>query len=140
MVREVVQISYTSKFRHMASCMWWKGLTPFSGKHEEGGARKMLCHLTFEVLEEIVLPEAKTMRNEWLGPQIQKVMESGKVREAGLLLGKRGGFFLVDIENPDELFTLFGPELYDTCRVEAHPVMSMEAAGQMFGQWAEENR
>jgi hypothetical protein len=120
--------------------MWWKGLNPFSGKHEEGGARKMLCHLTFEVLEEIVLPEAKTMRNEWLGPQIQKVMESGKVREAGLLLGKRGGFFLVDIENPDELFTLFGPELYDTCRVEAHPVMSMEAAGQMFGQWAEENR
>jgi hypothetical protein len=100
----------------------------------------MLCHLTFEVLEDIVLPEAKTMRNEWLGPQIQKVMESGKVREAGLLLGKRGGFFLVDIEDPEELFTLFGPELYDTCRVEAHPVMSMEAAGQMFGQWAEENR
>jgi hypothetical protein len=24
--------------------------------------------------------------------------------------------------------------------VEAHPVMSMEAAGQMFGQWAEEDR
>jgi hypothetical protein len=53
----------------------------------------MLCHLTFEVLEEIVLPEAKIMRNEWLGPPLQKVMESGKVREAGLLIGKRGGFF-----------------------------------------------
>jgi hypothetical protein len=49
----------------------------------------MLFHLTFEVLEEIVLPEAKTMRNEWLGPQLQKVMDSGKVREAGLLVGKR---------------------------------------------------
>ncbi len=45
----------------------------------------MLFHVTFEILEEIVLPEAKTMRNEWLGPQLQKVMESGKVREAGLL-------------------------------------------------------
>jgi hypothetical protein len=54
--------------------------------------------------------------------------------------GKRGGFFLVDVDNPEELFTLFGPELYDTSRVEAHPVMSMEAAGQMFGQWAEESR
>ena len=71
----------------------------------------MLFHLTFEVLEEIVLPEAKTMRNEWLGPQLQKVMDSGKVREAGLLVGKRGGFFLVDVDNPEELFTLFGPEL-----------------------------
>jgi hypothetical protein len=100
----------------------------------------MLFHLTFEILEEIVLPEAKTMRNEWLGPQLQKVMESGKVREAGLLVGKRGGFFLVDVDNPEELYTLFGPELYDTSRVEAHAVMSMEAAGRMFGQWAEEDR
>jgi hypothetical protein len=100
----------------------------------------MLYHVTFEVNEHIVLPEAKTMRNEWLGPQLQKVMESGKVREAGLLLGKRGGFFLLDIDNPEEIFTLFGPELYDTSRVEVHPVMSMEAAGQMFGQWAEEDR
>ena len=46
----------------------------------------------------------------------------------------------MDIDDPEELFTLFGPELYDTSRVEAHPVMSMEAAGQMFGQWAEEDR
>jgi hypothetical protein len=107
-----------------------------------GGRRsqKMLCHVTFEVNENIVLPEAKTMRNEWLGPQIQKVMESGKVREAGLLLGKRGGFFLVDVDDPEELFTLFGPELYDTSRVEAHPVMPMEAAGRMFERWAEEDR
>jgi hypothetical protein len=109
-----------------------------SGRKEQ--PEKMLCHLSFEILDQIVLPEAKTMRNEWLGPQIQKVMDSGKVREAGLLLGKRGGFFLVDIDNPEEIFTLFGPELYDTCRVEVHPVMSMEAAGQMFGQWAEESR
>jgi hypothetical protein len=41
----------------------------------------MLCHLTFEILEEIVLPEARTMRTEWLGPQIQKIMESGKRSE-----------------------------------------------------------
>jgi hypothetical protein len=107
---------------------------------EKGVSTIMLFHLSFEVLEEIVLPEAKTMRNEWLGPQLQKVMESGKVKEAGLLVGKRGGFFLVDVDNPEELYTLFGPELYDTSRVEAHAVMSMEAAGQMFGQWAEEDR
>jgi hypothetical protein len=45
----------------------------------------MLFHLTFEVYEDIVLPEAKSLRNEWLGPQMQNIQESGKVRESGLL-------------------------------------------------------
>ena len=72
----------------------------------------MLFHVTWEVYEEIVLPEVRTVRNEWVGPQMQRVMESGKVREAGLLSSKRGGFFLVDIDAPEELYTLFGPEFY----------------------------
>jgi len=45
----------------------------------------MLFQVTFEVYEAIVLPEAKSLRNEWLGPQMQKIQESGKVRESGLL-------------------------------------------------------
>ena len=100
----------------------------------------MLFHVIWEVYEEIVLPEVRTVRNEWVGPQMQRVMESGKVREAGLLTGKRGGFFLVDIDAPEELYTLFGPEFYDTCRIDAQPVISVETAGEMFRQWAEEGR
>ena len=100
----------------------------------------MLFHVTFEFYEGIVLPEVRTVRNEWVGPQLQRVMESGKVREAGLLSGKRGGFFLVDIDAPEELYTLFGPEFYDTSRIDAHPVTSIETAGGIFGQWAEEGR
>ena len=100
----------------------------------------MLFHVTFEVYEHIVLPEARTMRNEWIGPQIQKVMESGKVRESGLLSSKRGGFFLVDIDTPEELYELFGPEFYDTCRVDAQPVTSTEKAGEMFQRWGSEGR
>ena len=50
----------------------------------------MLFHVTWEVYEEIVLPEVRSVRNEWVGPQLQRVMDSGKVREAGLLTGKRG--------------------------------------------------
>jgi hypothetical protein len=100
----------------------------------------MLFHVTFEVYEDIVLPEARTMRNEWLGPQLQKTMESGKVQESGLLSSKRGGFFLVDIDTPEELYELFGPEFYDTCRVDAQPVTSIEKAGEMFQRWASEGR
>jgi len=29
----------------------------------------MLFHVTFEVNENIVLPEARTLRNDWLGPR-----------------------------------------------------------------------
>ena len=100
----------------------------------------MLFHVTFEVYEHIVLPEARTMRNEWLGPQMQQIMESGKVRESGLLSSKRGGFFLVDIDTPEELYELFGPEFYDTCRVDAQPVTSTEKAGEMFQRWGSEGR
>src|SRR5918998_6715838 len=98
----------------------------------------MLFHVTFEVYEHIVLPEAKTMRNEWIGPQMQKVMDSGKVRESGLLSSKRGGFFLVDIDTPEELYKLFGPEFYDTARLEVQPVTPIETAGEIFRKWAEE--
>ena len=100
----------------------------------------MLFHVTFEVYEHIVLPEARTMRNEWIGPQMQKIMESGKVRESGLLSSKRGGFFLVDIDAPEELYELFGPEFYDTCRVDAQPVTSTEKAGEIFQRWGSEGR
>jgi hypothetical protein len=100
----------------------------------------MLFHVTFEVYDHIVLPEARTMRNEWIGPQMQKIMESGKVRESGLLSSKRGGFFLVDIDTPEELYELFGPEFYDTCRVDAQPVTSTEKAGEMFQRWGSEGR
>jgi len=56
------------------------------------------------------------------------------------LSGKRGGFFLVDIDAPEELYKLFGPEFYDTCRMDAQPVTPIETAGEIFGQWAEEGR
>jgi hypothetical protein len=100
----------------------------------------MLFHVTFEVYEDIVLPEAKSLRNEWLGPQLQRIMESGKVREAGLLSSKRGGLFVVDIDAPEELYELFGPEVYDTARVDAQPVTPIETAGEIFRQWAEAGR
>jgi hypothetical protein len=43
---------------------------------------------------------------------MSRIMESGKVREAGLLSSKRGAFFLVDIDAPEELYQLFGLEVY----------------------------
>jgi hypothetical protein len=99
----------------------------------------MLFHVTFEVYDNVVLDGDKRLR-EMAGPQMQRLMESSKVREAGLLSSKRGGFFLVDIDAPEELYKLFGPEIYGSCAVDAQPVTPIETAGEIFQQWAEEGR
>ena len=110
------------------------------GKAGRGASTRCCSTSPSRFYEDIVLPEARTMRNEWIGPQLQKIMQSGKVRESGLLSSKRGGFFLADIDAPEELYELFGPEFYDTCRVDAQPVTSIEKAGEMFERWASEGR
>ena len=49
----------------------------------------MLFHVTMEVYPTVFLDDDKRSR-EVVGPQLQNIMGSGKVREAGLLAGKRG--------------------------------------------------
>ncbi len=99
----------------------------------------MLFHVTFKVHDAIVLEQDKVLR-QVLGPQLQHVMESGKVQASGLLAGRRAGFVLLDINAPEELYELFGPEVYGTCEVDAQPVVPMEKAGELFQKWAEEGR
>jgi hypothetical protein len=62
----------------------------------------MLFHVTRVIYPTVVLDDDKRVRDA-VGPQLQGLMESPKVREAGILSGKRGGFFLVDIDSPEEL-------------------------------------
>ena len=99
----------------------------------------MLFHVTMEVYPTVFLDDDKRSR-EVVGPQLQNIMGSGKVREAGLLAGKRAVFFLVDIDAPEELYGLFGPEIYSQFAVEAHPVVSVEKAGEIFQRWAAQGR
>jgi hypothetical protein len=46
----------------------------------------------------------------------------------------------VDIDAPEELYELFGPEIYSQFAVEAHPVVSVEKAGEIFQRWAAQGR
>lgn len=99
----------------------------------------MLFHVTIEVYQDVVLDGDKRLR-EMVGPHLPNIMGSGKVREAGILAGKRGGFFLVDIDAPEELYELFGPEVYGSFAVDAQPVVPIEKAGEIFQSWAAEGR
>ena len=56
-----------------------------------------------ETLDSLSGREADRQLREAVGPQLQRVMESGKVREAGFLTDRRGAFFLIDIDAAEEL-------------------------------------
>ncbi len=85
-------------------------------------------------------PEADRQLRDTVGPQLQHVMQSGKVAEAGFLTDRRGAFFLLDIDQADELYALFGPEVYGHFQVQVAPVASLERGTQLFQQWAAEGR
>jgi hypothetical protein len=99
----------------------------------------MLFHVSAEIYPTINLDDDKRLR-ALVGPQLQKMMQSGKVREAGILSGTRGGFFLVDVDAPEELFELFGPEIYANFKLEVHPVTPLDKIGELFQRWASEGR
>jgi hypothetical protein len=99
----------------------------------------MRFHVTTEVRDTIVLDDDKRMR-EFLGSHFQRVMESEKVQDSGLLCGRRAGFFIVEVDAPQELLELFGPEIYANFETDVQPVAPMERIGELFQQWAAEGR
>src|SRR5829696_5443069 len=99
----------------------------------------MLFHVSARTHDAVVLDDDKRVR-EAVGPHLERVMNSGKVREAGIFSDTRGGFFLVDIDTPEELFELFGPEVHGNLELEAHPLNSIEKIGGIFQRWATEGR
>jgi hypothetical protein len=99
----------------------------------------MQFHITAEMRDTIVLDADKRMR-EIFGAHLQQLVQSDKVKESGLLCGKRGGFFIVDVDAPEELFELLGPEVYANFEVDVQPLAPMEKIGELFQQWAAEGR
>jgi hypothetical protein len=65
---------------------------------------------------------------------LQQIMESEKVQDSGLLCGKRGGFFIVDVDAPEELFELLGPEIYANLKTDVRPVALLERIGELSQQ------
>jgi hypothetical protein len=98
----------------------------------------MLFHVSWETYP-VVLDDDKRAR-EAVGPQLQRLMQSDKVRQSGLLSGKRAGFFLVDIDAPEEIYELFGPEILANFKLEVHPVTPLDKIGEIFQRWASEGR
>jgi|SRR5215216_5923406 len=99
----------------------------------------MLYHVTWEIYPTVVLDDDKRVR-EAVGPQLQRLMQSDKVRQAGAITGKWAGFFLVDIDAPEEIYELLGPEILANFKLEAHPVTPLDKIGELLQRWATEGR
>ncbi len=99
----------------------------------------MQFHVTLKVHDTIVVDGDKRVR-EMLGPQLQQLMASSKVTASGFLGGLRGAFVVINIDAPEELYALFGPEVYGTCALEVYPIIPMEKGGELFQQWAAAGR
>lgn len=88
----------------------------------------------------VVGKEADRALREAVGPQIQQLMQSGKVVEAGFMTDRRGSFFLLDIDAADELYSLLGPEIYGHFSVQASPIASIERGAQLLQEWGAAGR
>ncbi len=95
--------------------------------------------VTVVVHDTIVLEEDKRLR-QLVGPRVQQITGSGKVKASGIFTNNRGGFFLMDVDAIEELYDLLGPEFYANFTVEVQPILPVEKLGELFQKWAAEGR
>lgn len=91
----------------------------------------MRFFVTFEVFETITGEADVKRAREAAGKHIQHIQNSGKLVEGGMLGDRRGGFFILDLDKPIELYDLLG-DMFDMCRFESHPVLSFEDLAEFF--------
>ena len=88
----------------------------------------MKYYVRWEVLDSLVEEDIAHTKGEFQR-QIEKIEKSGKMTDGGVLLGIRGGYFIVEIDKPAELLHLLGPAIWDNCHVETYPVLTYGELG-----------
>ena len=92
----------------------------------------MQFFIRFEVFDTITDDEEIASLHQAIGGQIEKILGSGKVTASGIFADARAGFFLMDIDGAEDIFELLGTAFIDHCRLETHPVISLEQSGEFF--------
>jgi hypothetical protein len=82
--------------------------------------------ITTEVFETIHKEEDLKRQAELITSQIKTIMNSGKLVNGGQFGDRRGHFFVIDVANELELLELLGRNILDSCKVESHPIVSLE--------------
>jgi hypothetical protein len=88
--------------------------------------------VTFTVRESIQLSEITSVQNR-IGDTVQKILKTGKVKESGLLIDDRKGFFITESDSIEELWKLLAP-FYDIAKLDIQPIVSFEMLPKIFEQ------
>ncbi len=94
----------------------------------------MEVFVKFELFDTIYNREDVLAVRQALGRQMQKIQESGKVKELRVFSDARGGFLLLDVDSSQELMDLFGSPMLDHFHIETHPVITAETLAEFFEQ------
>ena len=92
----------------------------------------MKFHATFTIRESIPLSEITSVQNR-VADTIKKIMQTGKVRDSGQLMGDRTLFFVIEADTAEELVKMFAP-LYDIAKPDIQPVVSFDELPKIFGE------
>jgi hypothetical protein len=90
----------------------------------------MLFHVEFIPRENWGPADAPTIRKIAM-ETLNAIMKSSKVTGSGIYADERGGFFIIDIDSPEELLTLIAPFI-DVISINSHPIVSMETLQKLF--------
>jgi hypothetical protein len=75
-----------------------------------------------------------------IGASFQRIAESGMLRMGGIVPSNRGGIFILETDDIEQLYDVIGPEIYSIGSVEVQPLLPLDRVGALFGKWAQEGR
>ncbi len=85
-------------------------------------------------LETVFGPDDARVRFE-LGSEIQRILSSDKVTVSGSFAGMRAGFFLINADAPEEIYTTLGRVILENYRTEVYPIVPFDKLGEVFASW-----
>ncbi len=94
----------------------------------------MLFHLEVSVRDGLGPTDTPAIQKR-IGEWIVAILESGKVKDSGNYADTRGGFFVIEIDSPEDLKRLITPIL-DVASVNAHPILPMDVMQKLFQEMA----
>jgi hypothetical protein len=92
----------------------------------------MEVFVKFEVFDTIHDREEVLALRQDVGRDIQRIQQSGKLKEFRAFSDARGGFMLVDVDSAGELRELIGFSMLDHFHLETHPVTTAEELAEFF--------
>jgi hypothetical protein len=116
-----------AEFRSVASC---RSVCKCLSLQRKG--RLMEVFVKWEVFDTIYDREDVLALRQAVGRELQRIQQSGKLKELRAFSDARGGFMLVDVDSAGELRELIGLTMLDHFHTETHLVTTAEELAELF--------